>query len=587
MTAAPPKKKNTFALAKRLVCTYLRPYYRKLLWTVLLMVISGAMTGALAQLMKPILDDVLFGKDGSAVVPIAFMVLATFLVRGITTYLHTLNMNHIGQSIVADIQYDLFSHLVGLDLEFFHNSPSGRLISCVVNDVNIMRLAVSDSLTGFGKSAFTLVSLILVMFFQDWKLSVASFVVFPFAAFFVAYLGKRLRKVSGSIQNELAVLSDFLSQIFQGIRLVMAYGMEDHERSRARKVTNKVRDLNIKSVRLGQLSTPVNEVLVGFVVFGIVLYGGHQVASGALTGGQIASFLAAFTLAYEPMKKLAKLNNSLQMGLGASERVFALLDTPPTIASPDKPVVLPQPRKIEIELDNVHFKYKEANDNALDSISFNVKSDQVVALVGHSGSGKSTIMNLIPRFYDVDDGAVRLNGVDVRQLSLADLRGAISLVSQDITIFDDTIENNILYGRADATEAEVVEAAKAASAHEFILDLPEGYQTRTGEDGVKLSGGQRQRIAIARAILRDAPVLLLDEATSALDNESEQIVQQAIHRLEKGRTTLVIAHRLSTVQAADEIIVLEQGKIIERGNHEALMEMNGAYAKMYKAGFKG
>ena len=580
---AAARKKNSFKLMKRLVKTYLAPYYARLLMAVVLMAIAAAMTAAVAQLMQPILDDVLGGQKTEIIIPVSLAVMAVFIVRGLTTYGHTIMMSYISQSIVADIQRDLCNHFLTLDLGFFHDNPSGQLISRVVNDVQVMRMAITDTLTGFGKSVLTLIFLVAVMFYQDWKLSLAAFTIFPFAVIFVANIGKRLRKVSKSVQGEMGNLIDRLSQTFQGIRQVQAYGMEEFEGKRTSDAVERVRDLNYKSVRIGNLSTPVNEILVGIVFSGIIAYGGYAAARGEITAGELGAFLAAFTLAYEPMKKLAKLNNTLQVGLGASERVLQMLDTRSVIKEKQEAQILKSSFP-EIEFDNVQFRYESAELKALKDISFKVASGKTVALVGASGGGKSTVINLIPRFYDVGAGAVKVDGTDVKEFSLSSLRSHIALVSQDITIFDDTIAANIAYGRIGAGEDEVIAAAKAAAADEFIKAFPNGYETQVGEDGVKLSGGQRQRIAIARAILRDAPILLLDEATSALDNESEKLVQDALEKLGQGRTTLVIAHRLSTVQNADEILVLDQGTIAERGTHEQLIDKTGIYAGMYRAG---
>jgi subfamily B ATP-binding cassette protein MsbA len=577
------QSKTTGALLKRLLKTYLLPHWKMLLVSLLFMVVAAGMTAAIAQLMQPVLDDVMVDQDAARIIPVALAVFCAFFLRGLTTYIHTIMTVRIGQAIVGDIQRDLFNKFMTLDLAFFHANPSGQLLSRVVNDVNVMRIAVADSVTGFGKNVLTLLFLVAVMVYQDWKLTMIAFVIMPFATGFVIYLGRRLRKVSGRTQDEMARLSDMLSQIFQGIRQVKAYGMEEHEKTRAGAAILKVRSLNVKASALSNLSTPVNEILVGLVLMGVIIYGGYQTAQGAMTAGQLAAFLAAFIMAYEPMKKLARLNNAIQMGLGAAERVFGLMDTPSNIR--DKPQAQSLDSNApEIVFDHVEFQYEETGFKALNSINFTAQAGKVLALVGPSGGGKSTIINLIPRFYDVHGGAIRVNGVDVRDYTAQSLRAHIALVSQDITIFDDTILNNIRYGRFDARDEEVFAAAQSAHAHDFITQMAEGYQTVLGEDGVRLSGGQRQRIAIARAILRNAPILLLDEATSALDNESEQAVQKALEKLEKGRTTIVIAHRLSTVQKADMILVLDKGRIVEQGTHNALIAQNGLYTKMYHAG---
>jgi subfamily B ATP-binding cassette protein MsbA len=491
-------------------------------------------------------------------------------------------MNKISQYIVADIQRDVFAHFLKLDLSFFHNNRSGHLVSRVTNDVNVMRAAVSDSLTGIGYNLLTLMFLLGVMFWQDWQLALITLISFPVAAVLVIYLGRRLRKVSKSIQNQTAHLMGVLTQIFQGIRQVQAYSMESYEKVKAGEAVNSVRDLNIKSVRVGNLSTPINETMVGLVVFAVIVYGGYRIADGMLTPGALISFIAAFGLSYEPMKKLAKLNNTLQLGVGAAERVLDMMNLNPRIANTPKSIT-ENFSKPYIMFDKVVFRYEGQESNALSSLSFTAKRGNVTALVGASGSGKSTILNLLLRFYEPESGDIKIDSTSIKDLTLESLRGAMALVSQDITIFDDTVASNIGYGNKNATLQDIIEAAKAAAAYDFIEAMPQGFHTIVGEQGVRLSGGQRQRLALARAIVRKAPILLLDEATSALDNESERLIQDSLERLQKDKTTLVIAHRLSTIQNADHIIVLDKGMIVEEGTHEFLIALNGFYTRMHSA----
>lgn len=583
-----PKTKSSFSLMKPLVKKYMKPYTGQLGIALFFMLVAAGATAVFAKLLQPVLDKAMIGVQNNpdtvnVIIPLGAFIFLSFAVRGLATYIHTLKMNKISQSIVADIQNDVFSHFMTLDLKFFHKYPSGELVSRVTSDVNVMRIAVVDSLTGIGSNVLTLVFLLIVMILQDWHLALIALTIFPIASGLVAYLGRRLRKVSKSIQGETANLMGVLGQIFQGIRQVQAYGMEEREKGRASDAVMLVRHLNIKAARIGNLSTPINEILVGAVVFGIIVYGGFRIADGHLTPGGLMSFIAAFALAYEPMKKLAKLNNSLQLGLGAAERVQDMMSQKPDISDKTDAIDL-NVKAPSITLNNVTFAYDTSEDTkALNNVSLSVDAGKVTALVGSSGSGKTTILSLALRFYDPVEGRVLIDGHDIRDITLSSLRRHIALVSQDITIFDDTVAGNIAYGLPNATPEQIREAARAAAAEDFILKMPEGFETRVGENGVRLSGGQRQRISLARAILRDAPILFLDEATSALDNESERLIQQTLDTLQQGRTTLVIAHRLSTIQHADKIIVMDKGQVVEVGTHSDLLPKGGVYTRMHNA----
>ena len=569
----------TMPLLKRLIATYLRPHRWLLAKAVFWMAIAAATTGAMAKLMEPIIDEIFQNRNQAMLFPVAAGVLIAFGMRGLSTYFHSVQMNQIGQSIVADIQRQMYAHLLRMDLAFFHGTSAGQLISRMVNDVGLMRLAVAECLTGMGKSVLTLVFLVAVMFQQDWVLATGAFIVFPVASYFVARLGKRFRKVSANTQAELGHFSTILNQTLQGARHVKAYGMETYEERRVGGIIENLYQLVHKGFRVSAMSGPVTELLSGLAIVIVIVYGGYQVINGERTAGALFSFITAFLLAYEPMKRMAKLNGQLQGGLAAADRVFALLDIKPSIVDNPGAGGLDVAR-YDIRFQDVGFGYG-GDQQALHGITLEVPEGHTVALVGPSGAGKSTLLNLIPRFYEVTGGAVLIGGTDIRDVTLSSLRDNIALVSQEVALFDDSIRANIAYGRIGATEEEIVAAARGAAAHDFIIGLPDGYNTVVGEFGVKLSGGQRQRISIARAMLRNAPILLLDEATSALDTELERVVQGALKALQQGRTTLVVAHRLSTIVDADRIYVIDVGRVAESGTHSELLRRDGIYAKLW------
>lgn len=571
----------SWPLLQRVTKRYLRPHVGRVALAMVFMMLAAGMTAVFAKLIEPVLDHVLIAKNENLVVPLALGVMACFVLRGLTTYAHTLIMGQVGQDIVARIQTETFESLMQQDLAFFHARSSGDLLSRVTADVNVMRVAVAEGLTSAGKSTLTLLLLVGVMLWQDWRLALFALTVFPLAMAFVARVGKRLRKISYGTQNSSALLASQLSQVFQAMRQVKAYTAEATETQRVAQRAREVCDLAVKNVKVGTLSTPVNDVLVGIIVVGLILYAAGGVGAPRLSPGALMSFIAAFLMAYEPMKRIAKTNNAIQTGLGAAQRVFEVMDHNPSILDAPNALTL-NPAMPDVAFENVMFQYEGSDRVALNGVSFFVPAGQTVALVGASGSGKSTCFNLILRLYDPKAGGVHVAGQNVRNVTQASLRQAIGLVSQEVVVFDDTAAGNIAYGMQGVSLAAVEAAARAAYAHEFLSALPQGYQTRLGENGVTLSGGQRQRIALARAFLKNAPILLLDEATSALDSESERLVQESLERLKKGRTTLVIAHRLTTVRHADKILVFDKGQIVEQGTHETLVATGGVYAKLYQ-----
>jgi len=566
----------------RLMRDYMRPYWGRFAAAILMMVLGAGSTAALAKLIQPVLDEVFVQRNSTLLIPIGLAVFATFFIKAMSAYGESVLVNTTGQKIISDVQKQLFRHLVRSDLAFFQAHPTGSLIARFTTDIYQLRYAVASALTGFGKDSLSLIFLVGVMIHQDPWLSLIALVVFPAAYYPIGRLARRMRKVSANTQAETGQFMTLLEQVFLGVRHVKAYAMEDYEAKRADSLIERLRDLVVRAGRVRSIASPIMEMMGGLAIVTVIVYGGAQVVDGVRTPGAFFSFITAVLLAYEPGKRLANLNVVLQEGMAAADRVFNLLDQRAQVVSAPGAAAL----KVgagEIAFRNVSFRYATQIRPALQDFSLTVAPGSKVALVGASGSGKSTALNLIPRFFDVTDGQISIDGQDIRSVTLESLRANIGLVSQEVSLFDDSVRANIAYGRPGASEEEIVEAAKRAAAHDFITQLPKGYDTTVGEMGDKLSGGQRQRIAIARAMLKNAPILLLDEATSALDTESERAVQTALSDLMKGRTTLVIAHRLSTIMDSDLIYVLQDGQVAERGTHASLMAADGIYARLQSA----
>ncbi len=578
-----PFNHSTYLLARRLFIEGIRPYLGRVVLAISCMVVGAAANAGYALLMDPVVNKIFTERQEAFLWPLGMAVMGTFAVKAIANYGEAVYLSGVGLQVIADMQARLFGHLMRLDVAYFHANSTGRILSRLTNDISSMRFAVTDALTGAGKDASSVIFLIGAMFYQDWRLSAFTFFIFPVAILPISRLGKRMRKATTNTQDHMGRLTTYLEQSVQGIRVVKAYGMEEYETQRVRDLVNRLRDFIYAAQRVRSASSPIMEFLGGIAIAVVILYGGGRVISGATTPGSFFSFITALMLAYRPLKAIAALNTNLQEGLTGAARTFSVMDSEPLIQ--DRPGA--KSLKINegaVRLDDVFFTYDGAN-TVLDGVDITIPGGRRVALVGASGAGKTTVLNLLPRFYDVAGGRVLIDGQDVREVSQASLRSKIALVSQEITLFDDTIRANIAYGRFGASDLEIEAAARAAAAHDFIVSLPDGYDTTVGERGLSLSGGQRQRLAIARAMLKNAPILLLDEATSALDTESERQVQIALETLMRGRTTVVIAHRLSTVVGADTIFVLDKGRVIEQGNHAELLAAGGAYARLYSLQF--
>ncbi|MFN3401233.1 MAG: ABC transporter ATP-binding protein, partial [Ferrovibrio sp.] len=526
------------------------------------------------------IDQVFTERDPYWTMMIPIAVVVVVVIKGVATYFESTLMIGFGEKVIADTQIRLYAHLIRADLAWLHDMHSGRLISSFLFDATLLREAVTKALTGMVKDTLSLIFLTGVMFSMNWQLALIVCVIFPFVGLSTRRLGRKTRKSSAKGQQETGKLTTILSETFEGARMVKAYGMEQREIERARASVDTRLGHLMKVVRARAAASPTTEALGGIAVAVVIYIGG---SSATLTLGTLTAFIYAALTAYQPLKSLATMQTAMQEGLAAADRIFTILDIKPAITerSDARPL---QVNGGEIRLEAVSFRYA-TDKTALDGISLVVPPGKKAALVGASGAGKSTLLNLVPRFYDASQGSVKIDGQDVRDVTLASLRRSVALVSQELTLFDDTIRANIAYGRPEASQAEIENAARHAAAHDFIMALPQGYDTMVGENGVKLSGGQRQRIAIARAMLRDAPILLLDEATSALDTESERLIQIALSELMRGRTTLVIAHRLSTVIDADVIFVLDHGRLVEQGSHAELLARNGAYARLYATQF--
>lgn len=575
---------STSYLAKRIARENVFPHWKTFLISIALMLVIAGTTSLHAWLIKPALDSVFVDKNTSALWIIPIVVLLVTVVKGFATYFQLLTMNVLSLRITSDMRIELYEHFIKSDIAKLHSKSSGDMIATIVGEIGAIVGVINTTINGFVKQLFTLVALVVVMFMQSVELSLIAFIGFPLAAYPIYKLGRKLRNLSYKNQEMAGKFNSQMSDTLQYSKLVKAYACEDFEVQRMSQITESIFKMGKRISRISLIASPFVESLAEVGVAAVIWYGGHQVITGQTTPGAFFSFFGAMMMAYRPLKSVSNMNSGVQMGLAAATRLYTLLDEKPTITDRPDSIVINNV-KGDIEFKNVNFSYIEGK-MTLNEVNLKVPAGKTVALVGHSGGGKSTIMSMILRFYDPISGTIKLDGHDIRDLTLKSLRRSMSVVNQEVMLFDDTILENIRYGKENATEEEIIYAAKMAEADEFISELPEKYHSRVGQNGIRLSGGQRQRIAIARAILYNAPILLLDEATSSLDPISEKLIKDALAKLMKGRTCIVIAHRLSTVMHADKIVVISQGKIVEEGTHKELLDRGGAYANLYLKQFE-
>lgn len=559
-----------------------KQYYLRFIFAALCMMVAGGLQSALPLISKPAIDEIFVSKDITALKWIPFAVIAIFLFKGLANYGQNILMSSIGLRIVTDLRNKLYEQIQRQSLSFFAEHPTGLLMSRITNDVYAVQTASSEAITALVKDSFMLLSLIGVIFYTDWKLALIATVIFPLAVYPISVFGKKMRKVTTSQQITMGTLNSLLQETISGTRIVKAFGMEKYENRRFADENERLFHHNMKAVSVNAISSPFMDFLGGLGIAAVIFYGGYNVVQGHSTPGTFFSFIAAMLMLYEPVKRLTNVNNTINQGIAGAERIFSIIDRVPDIEDKPDALLLP-PITRSIDLEDVTFCY--VDKPVLKNINLSIRAGEVIAFVGMSGGGKTSLVNLIPRFYDVTQGRVLIDGHDVRDVTLSSLRRQIAIVTQQTILFNDTVKNNIAYGDIRRTDEEIYNAARAANAHDFIVKLPNGYESNIGELGTKLSGGEKQRISIARALLKNAPILILDEATSSLDTEAEIEVQGALDNLMKGRTTLVIAHRLSTIRNANRIIALVNGEVVEEGNHETLMARKGEYFRLYNLQF--
>jgi subfamily B ATP-binding cassette protein MsbA len=571
---------NNNEIYKKVVIV-LKPYASMLLIAMVAMIAVGGFNALQAYMVKPLLDEIFYKKNARLLNLLPLGLLAVFFVKGIFYFMYSYLLEKTGQSVIRDLRNKVYAHLNILPLSFFHKTPTGELISRIMNDVSMLQGSVSHALIHLLRDFFSVIGLLGVIFYMDWRLASVSLIFLPMAAVPIVVFGKKFRRISTNYQTRIGEATSQLHETIAGVRIVKAFCMEGFEKKRFACKMQSLMDILMAETKYRCLAHPLIEFLGGIGMAMIIWFGGTQVLQGQSTPGTFMSFLTALIMLYEPVKGVSKINSTIQSGVAAAVRIFALLDIRPDIREAPDAIEMPLFSR-SIVLSDVSFSY-ENNPPVIKRLNLRVNRGEVLAVVGPSGGGKTTLANLIPRFYEINQGSLCIDDVDIRRFTLLSLRSQLALVTQQTILFNDTVRNNIAYGRNDCPEEEIIEAARAAFALDFINELPQGFDTVIGESGARLSGGQQQRISIARALLKDAPILILDEATSSLDTESEREVQRALENLMQNRTTIVIAHRLSTIKNADRIIVLKDGQLVEEGTHEQLLELKGEYSSLYNA----
>jgi lipid A export permease/ATP-binding protein msbA len=566
------------------ILSYIKPYMHRLIFAMFCTIMAAAGNLYIPWIIKDMIDEVLADKNGTMLNWIAASIIAIFVVRGLFWYGQNYLMSYVGQSVIIDIRAAVFKKLQRLSVSFYDKNKTGTIMSYVTNDVNALQSAMVENTIEMITEGFILIGSVVAMIYLDWRLTLFTVCTFPVVLWFMEFFGKKIRKTGGRIQECTADITSVLQESVASARVIKSFVREDYEVD-CFDVENRANfRANMKNAQLMATLTPVVELVAAIGVTMIIWYGGNNVINGTITAGSLVAFLTYAVNISNPIKRLTRVIGNIQKALAAAQRVFMIIDMPEEIAESRDAKQLPEVSG-KVEFQNVSFAYDDKG-NVITDLSFSVKPGEVIAIVGPSGAGKSTIANLLPRFYDVNKGDIKIDGHSVREVTLDSLREQVGIVPQETMLFNGSVYNNILYGRLDATKEEIEAAAKAANAHDFIMQLTDGYETKLGDRGVNLSGGQRQRIAIARAILKNPRILILDEATSALDTESERVVQEALDRLMVGRTSFVIAHRLSTVKNADKILVLEKGNLVESGTHDELLALDGLYAHLYKIQYR-